>query len=103
MLAKHTLDNPHTMRTDPPYTPAEQESYDKMKHITETVSASDYTGANRIMANPMDYESKSYLAKVGYRFDDTHYVGGVFENTKQEYDIQDMGQEAYITPAFLKK
>ena len=98
-----TRDCTPKMRTDPPYTPAEQESYDKMKHITETVSASDYTGANRIMANPMDYESKSYLAKVGYRFDDTHYVGGVFENTKQEYDIQDMGQEAYITPAFLKK
>lgn len=67
-------------------------------HVLETVSASDYTGENRIMPNPMDYQSKSIFSKMGYRFDDEHYLGAVLENTKQQYDIQDKSKTAYVDP-----
>lgn len=75
---------------------------DGKKHITETVSAENYTGSGRIMPNPMEYESKSLFSKIGYRFNDAHYIGAVLENTKQRYDIQDMSRPSYITPKELR-
>ncbi|WP_150540020.1 lactoferrin/transferrin family TonB-dependent receptor [Actinobacillus vicugnae] len=90
---------PSTPRTLPPYTAKEQAQYDSMRHITEKVSASDYTGGKRTMPNPMDYKSKSWLAKLGYHFDDANYIGFVLENTKQKYDLQDKTRPSYIQPS----
>lgn len=63
----------------------------------ETVSSDAYTGPNRILPNPMDYQSRSWLAKLGYRFTPRHYLGGVYENTRQQYDIRDMAYAQYWT------
>ncbi|HHX7298994.1 TPA: lactoferrin/transferrin-binding protein LbpA [Neisseria meningitidis] len=61
----------------------------------ENLSAQAYTGGGRILPDPMDYRSGSWLAKLGYRFGGRHYVGGVFEDTKQRYDIRDMTEKQY--------
>ena len=87
----------HDPRTTPAYTPKEQADYDSMVHSTETVNAEDYTGADRILPNPMDYQSKSWLLKGGYHFTDNHYMGVVIEDTKQEYDVQDKTKASYLT------
>lgn len=68
-------------------------------HVIESVSAEDYTGIDRILPNPMDYLSKSWLFKGGYHITDNHYVGAVAESTKQEYDIHDKSKPAYLTIA----
>ncbi|KAE9494667.1 lactoferrin receptor domain protein [Neisseria gonorrhoeae] len=60
----------------------------------ENLSAQAYTGGGRILPDPMDYRSGSWLAKLGYRFGGRHYVGGVFEDTKQRYDIRDMTENS---------
>ncbi|MDO4998582.1 MAG: lactoferrin/transferrin family TonB-dependent receptor, partial [Neisseria sp.] len=65
----------------------------------ETVSASEYTGPDRIAPNPMDYDSRSWLFKGGFRFDPQHYVGTVFEHTQQNYDIQNMLRPSYYAVA----
>ena len=61
----------------------------------ENLSAQAYTGGGRILPDPMDYRSGSWLAKLGYRFGGRHYLGGVFEDTKQRYDIRDMTEKQY--------
>lgn len=61
----------------------------------ENLSAQAYTGGGRILPDPMDYRSGSWLAKLGYRFGGRHYLGGVFEDTKQRYDIRDMTERQY--------
>ncbi len=61
----------------------------------ENLSAQSYTGGGRILPDPMDYRSGSWLAKLGYRFGSRHYLGGVFEDTKQGYDIRDMTERQY--------
>ena len=61
----------------------------------ENLSAQSYTGGGRILPDPMDYRSGSWLAKLGYRFGGRHYLGGVFEDTKQRYDIRDMTERQY--------
>ena len=61
----------------------------------ENLSAQSYTGGGRILSDPMDYRSGSWLAKLGYRFGGRHYLGGVFEDTKQRYDIRDMTERQY--------
>ncbi|HID7686656.1 TPA: lactoferrin/transferrin-binding protein LbpA [Neisseria meningitidis] len=61
----------------------------------ENLSAQAYTGGGRILPDPMDYRSGSWLAKLGYRFGGRHYVGGVFEDTKQRYDIRDMTEKQH--------
>lgn len=63
---------------------------------TETVSAEDYTGANRLLADPLNYRSQSWLLRPGYRFNQRHYVGAVAEYTKQQFDLRDMSFPAYI-------
>lgn len=62
----------------------------------ETVSVSDYTGANRIKPNPMKYESQSWFLRGGYHFSEQHYIGGIFEFTQQKFDIRDMTFPAYL-------
>lgn len=92
----------HTPRTEPPYTPKEQAIYDSMSHITEQVSSEDYTGDDRVLPDPMEYQSKSWLLKGGYHLTDSHYLGAVLESTKQEYDVQDKTKPAYLSLADLK-
>lgn len=67
-------------------------------HQKETVSVSDYTGANRIKPNPMKYESQSWFLRGGYHFSEQHYIGGIFEFTQQKFDIRDMTFPAYLSP-----
>lgn len=69
----------------------------------ENLSAQAYTGGGRILPDPMDYRSGSWLAKLGYRFGGRHYVGGVFEDTKQRYDIRDMTEKQYYGTDESKK
>ncbi|HHF4011339.1 TPA: transferrin-binding protein Tbp1 [Haemophilus influenzae] len=81
--------------------------YDGCKHLAkppaklssqrETVSVSDYTGANRIKPNPMKYESQSWFLRGGYHFSEQHYIGGIFEFTQQKFDIRDMTFPAYLS------
>ncbi|THA21590.1 lactoferrin/transferrin family TonB-dependent receptor [Histophilus somni] len=82
---------------NPKWTPEEQAQAAKMPYPTRTASAKDYTGPDRISPNPMDYQSRSFFWKGGYRLSPNHYVGGVLEHTKQRYDIRDMTQRAYYT------
>lgn len=92
----------HTPRSEPPYTPKEQAIYDSMGHIVEQVGSEQYTGENRALPNPMDYESESLFFKGGYHIDDKHYLGAVIERTKQEYDVQDKTKPAYLSLKELK-
>lgn len=101
--AERTVDARHAPRLEPAYTAKEQADYDAMLHPTEKVSAKDYTGKDRVLPDPMDYQSKSWLLKGGYHFTDSHYLGAVFENTQQQYDIQDKTMPAYITLEDLKR
>ncbi|MEX4156454.1 lactoferrin/transferrin family TonB-dependent receptor [Haemophilus influenzae] len=68
----------------------------KLSPQSETVSVSDYTGANRIKPNPMKYESQSWFLRGGYHFSEQHYIGGIFEFTQQKFDIRDMTFPAYL-------
>lgn len=70
----------------------------KLSSQSETVSVSDYTGANRIKPNPMKYESQSWFLRGGYHFSEQHYIGGIFELTQQKFDIRDMTFPAYLSP-----
>ncbi|MGC7559486.1 lactoferrin/transferrin family TonB-dependent receptor [Pasteurella sp. PK-2025] len=80
-----------------PFTPEEQAEIAKIPHLKETLSAREYTGDDRVMPDPMDYKTESWLAKLGYHFDDRHYLGTVLEHTTQKYDIRDMGVKAYYS------
>ncbi|WP_432481235.1 lactoferrin/transferrin family TonB-dependent receptor [Moraxella sp. ZY200743] len=65
------------------------------KPVSEDMSAKNYTGKSRVMGDPMDYESGSYLAKFGYNITDGQRLEAIYENTKQQYDTRDMTKEAY--------
>lgn len=67
----------------------------KSKPVFESMNAESYTGENRVLGDPMDYKSGSYLIKLGYNFAPEHRVETVYENTNQHYDTRDMGKEAY--------
>lgn len=81
----------------PNLSPEEQMQADKMPYPVRTAHAKDYTGSERISPNPMDYASRSFFWKGGYRFSPNHYLGSVLEHTKQRYDIRDMTERAYYT------
>ncbi|WP_274585666.1 lactoferrin/transferrin family TonB-dependent receptor [Neisseria leonii] len=85
-----------------PYTPEEQAEAKRLVHPVEKVNAKDYTGPDRVLPNPMDYRTGSWLTKLGYRFSPEHYLGGVFEQTAQNYDIRDMSVPAYYLGADRK-
>lgn len=93
-----TTDNPSSLRTNPPLTDKELAQHQQSIHPSETMTAVQYTGDKRIMPNPMDYQSQSWFFKGGYRFSPKHYVGAVFEDTAQQYNIQDMRTPAYYLP-----
>ncbi|QEY26539.1 lactoferrin/transferrin family TonB-dependent receptor [Neisseria zalophi] len=71
--------------------------------VKETVSADEYTGNQRVLHDPMDYKSRSWLLKGGYNLSDRHYIGGVFETSKQRYDIRDMTLEKYWPASYFKE
>lgn len=77
----------------------EQAQVDKMLHPKMQSNAKNYTGSHRILPNPMDYQSRSWLLKGGYRFSPEHYVGGVYEHTARQYDIRDMSLADYYLPS----
>lgn len=70
--------------------------------VKESLSSKEYTGNRRVLPNPMDYRSHSLLLKGGYHLSDRHYVGGVFEHTKQHYDIRDMTWEQYWPASYFE-
>lgn len=79
------------------FTPEEQAAIEKIPHIKEHLSAKDYTGDDRVMPDPMKYKTESWLAKLGYHFNEKHYLGGVLEHTTQRYDIRDMSVKSYYS------
>ncbi|AIL32165.1 TonB-dependent hemoglobin/transferrin/lactoferrin family receptor [Basilea psittacipulmonis] len=54
------------------------------------LSADELSGPKRRVPNPLDYKSQSWLSKAGYHLNDEHYVGTVFEHSKQEYTLREM-------------
>lgn len=94
-----TRDEAGTLRTHPPLTAEELANRVQSVHPVETLSAKDYTGSERILPNPMDYASRSWLLKGGFRLSPQHYIGGVYEHTAQQYDIRDMTVPAYYMPS----
>ncbi|WII95769.1 lactoferrin/transferrin family TonB-dependent receptor [Moraxella haemolytica] len=91
------------IRTSPALSSKEQEQADKIRYPTRTASTKDYTGIDRVHANPMDYKSQSIFYKAGYDVSDVHRLGMVIEHTKQHYNIQDMTLPAYYTKADIPK
>lgn len=66
----------------------------------QTVSTRDYTGPNRFLADPLSYESRSWLFRPGFRFENKrHYIGGILERTQQTFDTRDMTVPAFLTKA----
>ncbi|MDG6881903.1 Transferrin-binding protein 1 precursor [Phocoenobacter uteri] len=63
--------------------------------ITETMSGEELTGANRLLPNTMDTDSKSLLLKLGYHFNSQHFIGTTLENTRQNYRGRDMTLPAF--------
>lgn len=67
----------------------------KITPVTETMDADTYTGDKRVLPDPMDYRSDSWLVKSGYQASDKHRFETVLEHTKQRYDSRDMTKTAY--------
>lgn len=95
--------NDFPIRTEPTYSEEEQKQLAQIPYRKEQLSAKEYTGEDRIAPNPLDYKSQSVFTKLGYRFNPSHYVGGVLEDTKQRYDMQDMLTPAYYTKSDVPK
>ncbi|QLB12119.1 hemoglobin/transferrin/lactoferrin receptor protein [Bisgaardia hudsonensis] len=70
--------------------------------IVEKIKAEDYTGNERVIPDPMRYKTGSLLTKLGYHFDEKNYLGFVYEETKQRYDIRDMTTKAYYDLSEIK-
>lgn len=68
------------------------------KDERQTVSTRDYTGPNRFLSDPLSYESRSWLFRPGFRFENKrHYIGGILERTQQTFDTRDMTVPAFLT------
>lgn len=76
--------------------PEEKAQYDQMQHIKETVPAKDYTGKSRLLPNPMDYKSDSYLANLTFQPKEGSLFGLILEETRQQYDSRDMTYCHYL-------
>lgn len=75
----------------------------KPTNVRDKVNVKDYTGPNRLIPNPLTQDSKSLLLRPGYQLNDKHYVGGVYEITKQNYAMQDKTVPAYLTVHDIEK
>lgn len=66
-------------------------------------------GRGRLLPDNVDYRSSSWLAKLGYRFNQQHFVQGFFENVNQERKILEKSfyamnrQEAGDTTPYSRK
>lgn len=65
------------------------------KPVFEKMNAKDYTGTDQVLGDPMDYKSGSYLFKLGYNIAPSHRIQGIYENTKQQYNTQDISKARY--------
>ncbi|MDO4697037.1 MAG: lactoferrin/transferrin family TonB-dependent receptor [Neisseria sp.] len=82
-----------------PYTPEEDKQRNElMAYRKETLPSAAYTGSKRIRPNPMEYQSGSWLGRLGYRFSPEHYAGILTEHTRQKYDSRNMRHAAYYAP-----
>lgn len=79
------------------YSAEERKQLEQIPYKREWLSAEEYTGQQRIAPNPLDYRSNSVFLKLGYQFNDRHYLGATLEETKQRYDMRDMQTKAYYT------
>ncbi len=97
-----TSKNAHIKDTDPSawanLNAEQQASYNKQYQIYKNkkikVSPKDYTGAGRLMPNPLDYDSKSFLVNASYSFKDHHKIGSMFEKSTQNFLMRDMSVPA---------
>lgn len=81
-----------------PYTPEENAQIQQSLHPVERMGAKAYSGSARVLPDPMEYKTGSWLAKLGYRFNAEHRLQAVAEHTVQDYDIRDMSLPAYYLP-----
>lgn len=81
-----------------PFSEEEKQFIPKTQHVKEHLNPKDYTGNARVIPDPMKYKTGSILSKIGVYVTKNHYIGGVFEETKQRYDIQDMSVSSYYSP-----
>ena len=77
-------------------------AYDDQKYVIEPLNAKEYTGEQRALPDPLKYTSDSWLVKLGYAFSPKHYISGVYEHSKQQYDTRDMTYAAYWQPSDLR-
>lgn len=70
---------------------------ENLQKYTQQFSADNVWGPTRERANPMNYESKSWLIRSGIRPNSKHYFGVLFEDTKQNYQVLDMTKPLYYT------
>lgn len=68
-----------------------------LQKFTKEFSADNVWGPTREKANPMNYESKSWLIRSGLRPNSKHYFGVLFEDTRQSYQVLDMTKPLYYT------
>ncbi|ELA09012.1 lactoferrin binding protein A LbpA [Moraxella macacae 0408225] len=74
---------------------AEKAQYLASIHPQEVVSAKDYTGIYRLLPDPMDYKSDSYLARLNINFKPNLIGKIIVEDTKQQYNVRDMRHCSY--------
>ena len=74
---------------------AEKAQYLASTHPHEVVSAKDYTGIYRLLPDPMDYRSDSYLARLNIKITPNLVSKLLLEDTKQTYNIRDMRHCSY--------
>ena len=74
---------------------AEKAQYLASMHPHEVVSAKDYTGTYRLLPDPMDYRSDSYLARLNIKITPNLVSKLLLEDTKQTYNIRDMRHCSY--------
>lgn len=91
--------NNDNVRPNPNLTGDAKRQADQMPYPTYHIKAKDYTGENRIAANPLDYQSNSWLFKIGYQLDKQQSLGAVAEYSRQRYDSRDMSLPSYYTKA----
>lgn len=76
-------------------TDKQKELFAKTRSVTERVSPKEYTGEGRVLPDPLQYRTGSWLLRGGYSFSPKHSINAVFEHTKQRYDTRDMTVPAY--------
>lgn len=97
-MVKPTTTRLLEQREEPEFSPEEEKAWQAQDHQVEKLNETNYTGSYRILPNPMQYKTDSWLLKLGYHLTPQHYINGVFEHTAQRYDIRDMTLTQYWSP-----